>query len=99
MELVSMASSSAKYSIFRGIIVVLVVISIGFAVMSPLSSSGQVVKKAAMVMDASIDDIGWGTSHNKGLQALKEKFGYKIALSERVPPAEWETATRDYAGL
>jgi basic membrane protein A len=93
-----MVSSSAKYSIFRGIIVVLVVISIGFAVMSssPLSS-GQVVNRAAMVTDGSIDDNGWGLLHYKGLLALKDELGFEIALSELLPPAEWETAPRSYA--
>jgi basic membrane protein A len=95
-----MVSSSAKHAFIRGIIAVVVGISIGFAVISSSQlSSGQVAKRAAMIMDASIDDIGWGTSHNQGLQALREKFGYEIALSEQVPPADWETATRNYAEL
>ncbi|HIA10684.1 MAG TPA: BMP family ABC transporter substrate-binding protein, partial [Flavobacteriales bacterium] len=55
------------------------------------------VTKAALVMDASIDDIGWGTSHHQGLLALEEKLGYEVSLSEKTPPAEWETTTRDYA--
>ncbi|MCH7774592.1 MAG: BMP family ABC transporter substrate-binding protein, partial [Bacteroidetes bacterium] len=54
-------------------------------------------RKAALVMDSSIDDIGWGTSHHQGLLILQDKMGYKIALSEKTPPAEWETAARDYA--
>ena len=94
-----MASSSAKYSLFRGIIAVLVGISIGFAVMSsssPLSSS-QVPNRAALIMQASIDDIGWGTLHYQGLLALRDQLGYEVAFSESVAPASWETAARDYA--
>jgi len=55
-------------------------------------------RNAALVMDASIDDIGYGTSHHFGLLALKDKLGYEIALSEKVPPAEWETAARVCSG-
>jgi basic membrane protein A len=94
-----MASSSAKYSITRGIIAIVVGISIGFAVISSSSplSSGQVAKRAALVTDGSIDDNGWGLLHHRGLLALKDELGFEIALSELLPPAEWETAPRSYA--
>ena len=53
--------------------------------------------KTALILESTIDDIGWGTLHHKGLQALKDQLGYEIAFSENVPPSEWENAARSYA--
>jgi len=54
-------------------------------------------RKAALVMEASTDDIGWGTLHYNGMLTLEDKLGYEIAISEKQDPPQWETAARDYA--
>jgi basic membrane lipoprotein Med (substrate-binding protein (PBP1-ABC) superfamily) len=108
-----MVSSSAKYAVIAGIIAVIV--GIGLSVMPSLSSTASaqmsqtptettnvapgVGRSVALVMVASIDDQGFGTKHYEGLLELRDRLGYEISFSEKVSPAQWEDATRNYAEL
>jgi basic membrane protein A len=57
----------------------------------------QEAPKVGLVLGATIDDLGWGALHNQALQYLKDKKGFEVAISEEVPPSEWENAARSYA--
>lgn len=53
--------------------------------------------KVAMLLSASIDDLGWTTMGYEGLKAIEKELGAEIAYVENLTPAAQETQFRAYA--
>ncbi len=53
--------------------------------------------KVAAVFPGPVNDAGWTTSAYLGLVALRDKYGYEIAYSERVAVADAAQIMREYA--
>lgn len=81
-------------SIIVGIFSILILTSVIGTGFTPAQAQ---VTRTALVMEASIDDLGWGALHHAGMLALEGQFGHEIAISEKQDPPQWETAARDYA--
>lgn len=54
-------------------------------------------RKIAAVFPGPVNDAGWTTSAYLGLVNLRDKYGFEIAYSERVPVADAAQVMREYA--
>lgn len=80
-----------------GIVAVVVMLSSVLLAGQNQITIAQQQPKVGLVLEATLDDLGWGALHNQALQYLKDKKGFEVAISEEVPPSDWENAARNYA--
>ncbi len=54
-------------------------------------------KKAALILSGPVNDGGWNQNAYEGLQAIKDKDGFEVAVSENVAQADQVNLMRNYA--
>ena len=69
---------------------------IGCAPAAPATEAAK-VHKVAMVTSGPTNDQGWNYDALRGVQAIKDKFGWEMAYSENVPVAQQQNVLRQYA--
>ena len=75
----------------------LIPIVLVLAIVLPVRAATPHITRVAAVFSGPVNDAGWTASAYNGLVELKTKYGFDLAYTENVKPADAEQVFRDYA--